>query len=100
MHAFDDETLFTPKIRKLGSKRTKATMASTKTATNNIMRFGFMPALFTVKYSTPRALQGFTTNIVMGEIYHVINRGDRREAIFEVDQDRESFLTGLAERLW
>jgi hypothetical protein len=30
-----------------------------------------------------------------GAIYHVMNRGDRREAIFEDDQDRESFLETL-----
>jgi len=27
-----------------------------------------------------------------GAIYHVMNRGDRREAIFRDDQDREVFL--------
>ena len=27
-----------------------------------------------------------------GAIYHVMNRGDRREAIFEDDQDRQRFL--------
>lgn len=32
-----------------------------------------------------------------GAIYHVMNRGDRREAIFEDDQDRRSFLATLAE---
>ncbi len=32
-----------------------------------------------------------------GAIYHVMNRGDRREAIFEDDQDRRSFLGTLAE---
>ena len=32
-----------------------------------------------------------------GAIYHVINRGDRREEIFKDDQDRERFLETLAE---
>ena len=32
-----------------------------------------------------------------GAIYHVMNRGDRREAIFADDQDRERFLETLAE---
>jgi len=30
-------------------------------------------------------------------IYHVLNRGDRREAIFRNDQDRQQFLTTLGE---
>ena len=32
-----------------------------------------------------------------GAIYHVINRGDRREAIFHDDRDRELFVATLAE---
>jgi putative transposase len=32
-----------------------------------------------------------------GAIYHVMNRGDRREAIFKDDQDRERFLGTLGE---
>jgi len=32
-----------------------------------------------------------------GAIYHVMNRGDRREAIFEDDKDRERFLETLGE---
>ena len=32
-----------------------------------------------------------------GAIYHVMNRGDRREAIFKDDRDRETFLATLAE---
>ncbi len=32
-----------------------------------------------------------------GAIYHVMNRGDRREPIFEDDKDRESFLATLGE---
>ena len=32
-----------------------------------------------------------------GAIYHLMNRGDRREAIFEDDQDRHRFLKTLAE---
>jgi putative transposase len=32
-----------------------------------------------------------------GAIYHVMNRGDRREAIFKDDQDRERFLETLGE---
>ena len=32
-----------------------------------------------------------------GAIYHVLNRGDRREDIFEDDQDRERFLATLAQ---
>jgi REP element-mobilizing transposase RayT len=32
-----------------------------------------------------------------GAIYHVMNRGDRREAIFSDDQDRQLFLDTLAE---
>ena len=32
-----------------------------------------------------------------GAIYHVMNRGDRREAIFLADQDRELFVATLAE---
>lgn len=32
-----------------------------------------------------------------GAIYHVLNRGDRREAIFRDDADRERFLTTLGE---
>ena len=34
-----------------------------------------------------------------GTIYHVINRGDRREAIFVDDQDRELFLETLKARV-
>jgi hypothetical protein len=30
-----------------------------------------------------------------GAIYHVMNRGDRREAIFKDDKDRERFLKGV-----
>ena len=32
-----------------------------------------------------------------GAIYHVMNRGDRREAIFADDQDRQRFLDTLGE---
>jgi hypothetical protein len=32
-----------------------------------------------------------------GAMYHVLNRGDRREDIFEDDQDRERFLETLTE---
>ena len=32
-----------------------------------------------------------------GAIYHVINRGDRREAIFHDDADRQRFLETLGE---
>src|SRR5947199_9405749 len=32
-----------------------------------------------------------------GAIYHVMNRGDRREAIFQDDKDRELFLETLGE---
>ena len=32
-----------------------------------------------------------------GAIYHVMNRGDRREDIFHDDGDREGFLATLAE---
>ena len=32
-----------------------------------------------------------------GAIYHVINRGDRREPIFRIQRDREMFLDTLAE---
>ena len=32
-----------------------------------------------------------------GAIYHVMNRGDRQEPIFEDDSDRERFLGALAE---
>ncbi len=32
-----------------------------------------------------------------GAIYHVINRGDRREPIFDDDDDRPGFLETLAE---
>jgi REP element-mobilizing transposase RayT len=32
-----------------------------------------------------------------GAIYHVMNRGDRREPIFRDDVDHEKFLTTLAE---
>ncbi|MGA2556471.1 MAG: transposase [Verrucomicrobiota bacterium] len=32
-----------------------------------------------------------------GAVYHVINRGDRREPIFQTGQDREMFLQTLAE---
>ena len=32
-----------------------------------------------------------------GAIYHVMNRGDRREAIFREDADREALLTAPAE---
>ena len=32
-----------------------------------------------------------------GAIYHVMNRGDRQEPIFEDDADRERFLETLAE---
>ena len=32
-----------------------------------------------------------------GAIYHIMNRGDRREAIFRDDQDRKRFLSTLGE---
>lgn len=32
-----------------------------------------------------------------GAIYHVMNRGDRREEIFLDDEDRQRFLTTLGE---
>ncbi len=32
-----------------------------------------------------------------GAIYHVMNRGDRRERIFQDDQDRQSFLQTLGQ---
>ena len=32
-----------------------------------------------------------------GALYHITSRGDRREAIFEDDEDRERFLAGLGE---
>lgn len=32
-----------------------------------------------------------------GAIYHVMNRGDRREAIVETDEDRELFINTLAQ---
>ena len=32
-----------------------------------------------------------------GAIYHVMNRGDRREKLFRGKQDREMFLSALAE---
>ena len=32
-----------------------------------------------------------------GAIYHVMNRGDRREAIFRTDQDRRLFLETLGQ---
>jgi len=32
-----------------------------------------------------------------GAIYHVMSRGDRREAIFRDDADRESFLETLGQ---
>ena len=32
-----------------------------------------------------------------GAIYHVINRGDRREPIFKDDEDRQGFLTALGQ---
>ena len=32
-----------------------------------------------------------------GAIYHLMNRGDRREPIFRDDQDRRSFLATLGE---
>ncbi len=32
-----------------------------------------------------------------GALYHVMNRGDRREVIFESEQDRHRFLSTLGE---
>ena len=32
-----------------------------------------------------------------GAIYHVMNRGDRREAVFRDEQDRRMFLSTLTE---
>jgi hypothetical protein len=32
-----------------------------------------------------------------GALYHVTSRGDRREAIYEDDEDRETFLGVLPE---
>ncbi len=32
-----------------------------------------------------------------GAIYHLMNRGDQREAIFKDDQDRHNFLATLGE---
>ena len=33
----------------------------------------------------------------LGAIYHVVNRGDRREDIFKDDLDRRGFLSALEE---
>ena len=33
----------------------------------------------------------------IGALYHVTSRGDRREEIYDTDQDRESFLAILGE---
>ena len=33
-----------------------------------------------------------------GAVYHVMSRGDRREAIFYDEEDRERFMGTLAER--
>ena len=33
----------------------------------------------------------------VGAVYHVMNRGDRREAIFHDDADRRRFVETLAE---
>ena len=35
-----------------------------------------------------------------GAVYHVVNRGDRREEIFRDDPDRECFLSTLHRGLW
>ena len=35
-----------------------------------------------------------------GAIYHVMNRGDRREPIFADDEDRQKFLGWTDEDLW
>jgi putative transposase len=32
-----------------------------------------------------------------GAIYHIMNRGDRREAVFRDDQDRKCFISTLGE---
>ena len=32
-----------------------------------------------------------------GAVYHLMNRGDRREPIFRDDEDRQKFLTTLGE---
>ncbi len=32
-----------------------------------------------------------------GAIYHIMNRGDRREAIFRDDRDRKRFISTLGE---
>ena len=32
-----------------------------------------------------------------GAIYHVLNRGDRRELVFLDDEDRQRFVTTLGE---
>jgi len=32
-----------------------------------------------------------------GALYHITSRGDRREAIYDDDEDREVFLAVLAE---
>ena len=32
-----------------------------------------------------------------GAVYHVMNRGDRREAVFEDDRDRQRFLETVSE---
>ncbi len=32
-----------------------------------------------------------------GALYHITSRGDRQEAIYEDDEDREAFLSVLAE---
>ena len=32
-----------------------------------------------------------------GAIYHIMNRGDRREAVFRDDQDRKVFISTLGE---
>ncbi len=34
-----------------------------------------------------------------GALYHVTSRGERREAFYEDDEDRETFLDALAEEV-
>jgi putative transposase len=62
---------------------------------------GVSPSYWTIVLAAPRQSEAVMARKLRveypGAIYHVMNRGDRREAIFRVDADRELFLETLGE---
>ena len=61
---------------------------------------GSVPATVDIRlprFGSPRPMARKVRGEYPGAIYHVMNRGNRREPIFRADVDRKRFLETLAE---